>query len=204
MGGIGQVVSRRAAVASLGMLLVTGGCSQEAAESSQVTQLRRLPVDTVTGVLTQSGVAFDPEISADGKGSLRITATTPPTSTTVRLYELGDMDIEHARLIYQAKLRTEDVKGKVYLEMWCSFPGRGEFFSRGLATALTGTTEWTSQETLFLLKKGENPDNVKLNVVVEGTGTQCQNLRCDWFTFGPDNSTTGPLTAPGSNHCRRG
>jgi hypothetical protein len=55
--------------------------------------------------------------------------------------------------------------------MWCYFPGKGEFFSRGLQTALTGSSDWTTQETFFFLKKGENPDNVKLNLVINGKGT---------------------------------
>jgi hypothetical protein len=89
----------------------------------------------------------------------------------VRLFEVGDIDVENARLIYQAKVRTENVEGKVYLEMWCHFPGKGDFFSRGLQTPLTGTTGWTTEETLFFLQKGENPDNVKLNLVIDGKGT---------------------------------
>jgi hypothetical protein len=54
--------------------------------------------------------------------------------------------------------------------MWCHFPEKGEFFSRALQSPLSGSQEWTSQETPFLLKKGENPDNVKINLVVNGKG----------------------------------
>jgi hypothetical protein len=91
--------------------------------------------------------------------------------TVVRLFEIDDIHVENATLIYRAKLKTENVDGKVYLEMWCRFPGKGEFFSRGLATPLTGTTDWTTEETPFILKKGEKPDYVKLNLVIDGTGT---------------------------------
>jgi hypothetical protein len=31
--------------------------------------------------------------------------------------------------------------------------------------------DWVTQETPFFLKPGENPDNVKLNLVIEGKGT---------------------------------
>jgi len=140
-------------------------CSKKPA---QVTDLKMYPVDSLEAIITQSGVQFDKDISSDRKGSLRITATEP---TIVRLFEVGDIDVENARLIYQAKVRTENVEGKVYLEMWCHFPGKGEFFSRGLQTPLTGTTEWTTEETPFFLQKGENPDNVKLNLVIDGKGT---------------------------------
>jgi len=141
------------------------GCSKAPQE---VVELKRFPIDNLEGIMTQSGVQFDKEVSSDGNGSLKIIATEP---TVVRLFELGDIDIENARLIYQAKVRTEGVEGQVFLEMWCHFPGKGEFFSRGLQTPLTGTANWTTEETPFFLKKGENPDNVKLNLVINGKGT---------------------------------
>lgn len=147
------------------MIFVVVGCSKP---SKEVVELKRFPVDTMEGIITQSGVQTDKAVSSDSNGSLRITATEP---TTIRLFEVGDIDVENARLIYQAKVRTEGIEGKVYLEMWCHFPGKGEFFSRGLQTPLTGTTNWTTEETPFFLKKGENPDNVKLNLVIDGKGT---------------------------------
>jgi len=147
------------------IILVGVSCSKP---QQQVSELKRFPIESLEGVIAQSSLQFDKEISSDGNGSLRITATEP---TIVRLFELGDIDVEDARLIYQAKVRTEGVEGQVYLEMWCSFPGKGEFFSRGLQTPLTGTTNWTSEETPFFLKKGENPHNVKLNLVINGKGT---------------------------------
>jgi len=146
-------------------ILWTVGCSQT---SKQVAEIRRFPIDNLEGIITRSDVQMDRQISSDGNGSLRIIATQP---RLVRLFETGDIDIEDARLIYQAKVRTEDVEGQVYLEMWCHFAGRGEFFSRGLQTPLTGTTDWTSGETPFFFKKGENPDNIKLNLIIKGKGT---------------------------------
>ena len=134
----------------------------------EVTELRRFALDNTEGLITQSGVRIDEQISSDGNGSLRIEAMEP---TTICLFETGDIDIEDARLIYQAKVRTENVEGQVYLEMWCHFPGKGEYFSKGLMIPLSGTNDWTSAETPFLLKKGENPDNVKLNLAIDGKGT---------------------------------
>jgi hypothetical protein len=146
-------------------VFLIGACAQP---SAPVATIRQFPLDSLDGVLTQSGIQLDKAISSDGKGAVKIVASEP---TVVRLFELGDIDLENARLIYQAKVRTEGVEGQVYLEMWCSFPGKGEFFSRGLATALSGTTEWSTQQTPFFLKSGENPDNVKLNLVINGKGT---------------------------------
>ncbi|MFZ3091188.1 MAG: hypothetical protein WA240_11275 [Nitrospirota bacterium] len=147
------------------IFFVIAGCSKPAQQGSE---LKRFPIDSLEGIITQSGVQIDKQISSDGNGSLRITAAEP---TVIRLFETGDIDIENARLTYQANIRTEGVEGQVYLEMWCSFTGKGEFFSRGLQTPLTGTTNWTTEETPFFLQKGENPDNVKLNLVINGKGT---------------------------------
>jgi hypothetical protein len=131
-------------------------------------EVKHYPIEGMEGLMTRTDVVIDKEITSDGNGSLRITANQP---TTIRLYETGDIDVENARLTYQAKVRTRDIQGKVYLEMWCQFTGKGEFFSRDLSSPLSGTTDWSTKETPFFLKKGENPDNVKINLVVEGRGT---------------------------------
>jgi hypothetical protein len=118
-------------------------------------------------VITQSGVSFDKAISSDGKGSLRIDASEP---VTVRLFEVRDISIDEARLTYKARLKTKDIQGQAYLEMWCSFPGLGEFFSRSLNSPLSGTVDWTTIETPFFLKKNQKPELIKLNVVINGQG----------------------------------
>jgi len=89
---------------------------------------------------------------------------------TFQLFEVPDPGIEECRVLYRAKLKTEGLTGRVYLEMWCRFPGRGEFFSKGLNQAITGTNDWASFEIPFLLKKGERPDLIRLNLVVASTG----------------------------------
>ena len=89
---------------------------------------------------------------------------------TIRLFEVEKPDAEQCVVTYRAKLKTENLTEQAYLEMWCRFPGRGEFFSRGLAHAVTGSNDWASYETPFFLKKGEKPDLIKLNLVVKGAG----------------------------------
>lgn len=153
------------ALIGLCVVMIGVDCSQPA---HQVSELKKFPLDDLEGVITQAGVRIDKKVTSDGKGSLRIDATQP---TVVRLFEIGGIDIDNARLIYQARVRTEGVEGQVYLEMWCHFPGKGEFFSRGLQSPVTGSTDWVSEETPFFLKKGEKPDSVKLNLVVTGRGT---------------------------------
>jgi len=150
---------------ALPILIFVSGCSKP---SGPVMAVKQYPLESMEGLITRTDVSIDKEITSDGNGSLRITTNQP---TTIRLYETGDINVENARLTYQAKVRTEDMQGKVYLEMWCQFTGKGEFFSRDLSSPLGGTTDWSTEETSFFLRKGENPDNVKLNLVVDGKGT---------------------------------
>ncbi len=153
------------ALVCLGLMAAAFSCAKP---SHKDVGIVAFPLDNLEGLLTQSGAESDRAVSSDGGGSVKISAAEP---AIVRLFETGDIDVEDAALVYQAKLRTEGAEGAVYLEMWCHFEGKGEFFSRGLHSPLRGTVDWTTQEILFFLKKGENPDNVKLNIVCEGPGT---------------------------------
>lgn len=135
---------------------------------TQEEVLARFPITSLEGVLTRSGVEFDPGVSSDGNGSLRITSEA---ANTFRLFETGDLDVEAAVVHYSARLRTEEAAGPVYLEMWAVMPGGGEYFSRALDQPLTGSVEWTTQRTPFLFEAGQNPENLRLNVVVGGAGT---------------------------------
>jgi len=151
-----------------GLLLALAGllCCSPPVTSEEV--LFEDPISNLSGVLTRSGVELDTQVTSDGGGSIKIVAEEP---TTVRLFEVGDIDVDDTRLVYRARLRTEGVEGQVYLEMWCRFPGGGEFFSRALDSPISGSTEWVSQETPFFLEENQKPDLVKLNIVIDGTGT---------------------------------
>lgn len=111
--------------------------------------------------ITRSGVTAD-------DGGWRIERGAPGP---VPLFEVPQSGLESAVLTYRARMKASDVKGKAYLEMWVRVPGRGEFFSRGLAQPLQGTTEWASYEIPFLLNEpGLKADLVKLNLAFEGDG----------------------------------
>jgi hypothetical protein len=130
------------------------------------TELRSFPLDSTVGIKSQDAVAIDRQISSDGNGSIRIEARG---GMLISMFDTGNLDVENARLIYRARLRTENVEGRVYISMTCFFPRGESYSSRALAMPLTGTTDWTTQETFFLLKKGEKPDNVSINLVIEGS-----------------------------------
>ena len=147
------------------MLLLALACSQR--QSSEEVIFSN-PLNAIESVITKNGVTLDRTISRDGNGSIRIETNQP---TTIRIAEVSPEAAENAVLIYRASLRTEELSGQAYLEMWCSIPGKGEFFSRALHAPLSGSTDWVSQETPFFLDKGQRAQTVKLNVVVTGAGT---------------------------------
>ena len=132
------------------------------------TELKYFPVDDLNGIITKSGIQLDKSISSDGNGSIKIETTKP---TTISLFDIKDVRIEDAQLIYESKIKSENLSGQAYLEMWCVFKDQGEYFSRGFDTAIAGTTDWKTISTFFLLKKNEMPDQIRLNLVVNGVGT---------------------------------
>ena len=89
---------------------------------------------------------------------------------TFRLFEVPDPGVQNCTLIYRAKMKTEGLAGRAYLEMRCRFPSKGEFFSLGLDNVVSGSNDWATYETPFFLKTEEQPDLVRLNLVVEGAG----------------------------------
>ncbi|MDZ7725154.1 MAG: hypothetical protein U5R06_20640 [candidate division KSB1 bacterium] len=147
------------------VLTLSFACGEQA---SPVRELKHYPVDNLDNLLTSENVELDTSVTADGNGALRVTVED---TTVVPLYKAGDIDVENARLVYQAQLRTRDLQGNCYLEMWCVFPEKGRYFSRGLQNPLTGDTDWVQRAILFNLKEGENPDSVEFNLVVNGQGT---------------------------------
>jgi hypothetical protein len=103
---------------------IIAGCSKQ---QPQLTVIKSYPINNLEGLITQSNVEFDSLVSSDGAGSLKITA---PESTTVHLYETGNMQ-----------------------------------------APVVSAPDWLTRETFFMLEKGQNPDNVKLNLMIDGTGT---------------------------------
>jgi len=90
---------------------------------------------------------------------------------TFRLHEIENPSVEDCILAYRASMKTENVEGQAYLEMWCRFPGVGESFSKGYHHAMKGTNDWAQCEAPFFLQKDQRPDLIKLNLVIEGKGT---------------------------------
>jgi len=148
------------------LLLLAAACTSSQQQATPV-ELKHFALDNLDGIRTTTGVSLDAQTSADGKGSIRIDASAP---MTVPLFEVTDVSVENAALIYQASLQSQNLDGKAYLEMWVRIPGKGEFFSRGLDRPVTGTTNWVTVATPFFLQAGQKPDLIRLNLVVQGKG----------------------------------
>jgi len=161
-----KIVKRSRFLFLLSFILIFSGlnCQKTSVESDVLVDL---PVDSMKNIISKSDVRFVKDVSKDGNGCIRIDVDE---AKFVRLYELDSINLEYARLKYKAEVKTENFAGETFLEMWCFFEGKGRFFSRGLNNTLSGTNDWTTIETVFLLKKGENPDKVELDLVINGTG----------------------------------
>ncbi len=138
------------------MLFFASACSR----TGPAEPINSFSVSDLNRVIDKDMVAADAD-------ALLVTTDKPQT---LKLFESGDVDFENGRLLYRAQVKTEGLDGKAYLEMLCVLKGNGEFFSRGLNDSLSGTTDWQEIETPFFLEPGQNPDNLKLNLVVDGKG----------------------------------
>ena len=117
---------------------------------------------SVIGTTIQS----DTEIKAEGKGSIKIKTQWP---TTICLGEVASVDVENGKLVYKAKVKS-DLDGTAFLEMWAHVGG-GQYFSRGKNDVVSQKTDWKIIQTPFLFKKGQRPEKVTLNLVINGKGT---------------------------------
>jgi len=128
--------------------------------------LSAIPLDNAEDMGTSIGI--DTTTKSQGRAAVRISTKWP---TVVNVGEVTGLEIDETTLVYEARVRSERLRGTAYLEMWCAFPDGGRYFSRGQQSAVNGTSDWTTLRTVFLLKKGQRPQSVTLNLVVSGTGT---------------------------------
>jgi hypothetical protein len=144
-------------LALLAMLIaITGSAGAE--------DLKKLSLDDSSMIGTK--IEMDGQIKTEGKGSIKITTQWP---TTICLGEIAGMAIENAKLVYKAKVKSA-LDGTAFLEMWAHVGG-GRYFSRGMNDTISQKTDWKTIQTPFLFKKGQRPDKVTLNIVINGKGT---------------------------------
>ncbi|MBL4889428.1 MAG: hypothetical protein JKX97_05345, partial [Candidatus Lindowbacteria bacterium] len=159
-------MNRYANLILLAVIVVTMTSCKTASQAR--VELHSFPVENIEGVADLSGVMYDPEETYDGNGSLKLQSKR---LKKFLLYEIFDLDVEEARMVYSAMVKTKRVRGQVYLEMVCDFFTRGEIETDGLQIALTGDNDWKKREIEFVLRRSENPVSVKLYLVINGSGT---------------------------------
>jgi len=140
----------------VGLVLIAGPAYPE--------DLKRLNLDDASAIGTT--IQTDTQVKAEGKGSIKITTLW---ATTLCLGEVTGLNVENAKLLYKAKVKS-DLDGSAFLEMWAHI-GVGQYFSRGMNDTVTGKTDWKTIQTPFLFQKGQRPDKVTLNLVINGKGT---------------------------------
>ena len=126
--------------------------------------LKKVNLDDATAIGTV--IQTDTKMKVEGAGAVRITTLWP---TTICLGEVAGPDIENARLVYKAKVKS-DLDGTAYLELWAHVGG-GQYFSKGTNDMVSQKTDWKTLSTPFLFQKGQKPDKVTLNIVINGKGT---------------------------------
>lgn len=136
--------------------------------NTEKNELKYFPVDDLNGVIAASSIQLDKANSNDGKGSIKIAAASP---VVIPLYIVNNIQADDTQIIYEAQVKSESLIGQALLEMWCVFKDKGDFFSRGFDSVISGTSDWKTIRTVFNLQKGEMPDQIKLNIMVNGVGT---------------------------------
>jgi hypothetical protein len=131
---------------------------------TQAEDLKKLSLDDSSAIGTR--IQTDTQVKAEGKGSIKITTQWP---TTICLGEVTGLNIEGAKLVYKARVKS-DLDGMAFLELWAHVGG-GQYFSKGMNDVVSQKTDWKTIQTPFLFQKGQKPDKVTLNVVINGKGT---------------------------------
>ncbi len=136
-----------------------------AAVVAQAEDLKKLSLDDASAVSPK--IETDTTVKVEGTSSLKITTQWP---TTVHLGDVVGPDVENAKLVYSAKVRTElEGTGTAFLEMWAHI-GDGQYFSKGMNDAVSQKSDWKTIQTPFMFQKGQKPDKVTLNLVINGKG----------------------------------
>lgn len=128
-------------------------------------------------VPTGADAVFDPDVSQDGGGSLMV--VTGERGGRLRLYRLDEVGPVEGSLLYTGFLKSEDLRGSAFFELWCHPAGGNPAFVRSVPRRVAGTSDWKPQELAFSQPETcHDPASVELNVVIDGAGTVwIDNLR---------------------------
>ena len=135
-----------------------------ASPAVQAQELKKLSLDDVSSIGLR--ISTDSTVKTEGNGSVKIETVWP---TTVCLGEVAGLDVEAAKLVFKAKVRS-DLDGSAFLEMWVQV-GDGQYFSKGMNDPVKAKSDWKTIQTPFMFQKGQRPEKVTLNLVIDGKGT---------------------------------
>ena len=82
------------------------------------------PAVTTLKSFTTSDPTISKDVVVDGEAWM----ANCDMGQTIRLFEILNPDAEACTVTYRAQLKTEALKGRAYLEMWCRLPGAGSPF----------------------------------------------------------------------------
>ena len=133
-------------------------------QAAKAEEVARIPLDSLDNLGLR--LLIDRAQKTEGRAALKIETQWP---TLVCLGQVTDLDIENSQLLFKARVRTQ-LQGAAYLEMWCHF-GDKAYFSKGLNNPAKGNSDWQQLQTPFILQKGQRPDKITLNLVINGHGT---------------------------------
>lgn len=118
--------------------------------------------------------AFKPTEPTISKDSVRVEdqalVLEAHEKTTVSLFEVKQPHVDQCILTYRALAKADQLEGKAYLEMLCRLPRVGDHSAKGVDNALEGLGDWSLLETQVYLPEGQQPDFLRLNLVMEGPG----------------------------------
>lgn len=132
-------------------------------------ELARFPLDSLAELASPDYFTIDTGVTTDGVGSARLDATD---AGSVTMLEVTDVDAQNTTLTFEARLRSQDLNGNAHIEMEVLLPDQEEPVRLpGLGRLVSGTTDWVVATSSFYFQPGQQPDAVRLDLVVDGAGT---------------------------------
>ena len=138
------------------------------------TQIAHVALDALPASaesVPQATARFDPEVSSDGAGSVRIDAEGPTFVELAEVEGAGE-DLSFRQLVFQAQVKTEAMTGPVFLVMQAGIHEVPMPVVGADQQTLTGTQDWTPMEVV-----AGNPqdtfhrETTTLQLEVRGAGT---------------------------------
>ncbi|MEJ2368503.1 MAG: hypothetical protein P8Z49_09210 [Acidobacteriota bacterium] len=145
-------------------LLMLAACGKKGQEGPVVEQT--FPCDNLQQVVSPEYVSLDKTTSADGKGSIKITASQP---TTIKLFNIKYPG-KNSKFTFDIKMKTENFSGQAYLKMDILYEGGGHASIQNYQDALMGDSGgWVPESISYTVP--QKPYAIEISAVLNGTGT---------------------------------